>query len=99
VSVELFRDDDHGYTAWLAENTHGYVLNIQPSMNPSDARDHEAGYRTITGIPPRGRTWTGPYVKACSPSLTELDAWIRSHARPAVTRCRICQPSAGAAAS
>jgi hypothetical protein len=28
VSVELFRDDDHGYTAWLAENAHGYVLNI-----------------------------------------------------------------------
>ena len=92
MSVELFRDDDRGYAAWLAANAHGYVLNIERSMNPLDARVHEAGCRTITGTPPRGRTWTGPYVKACSPSLTELDAWALSHARSAVTRCGICQP-------
>jgi hypothetical protein len=80
VSVELFRDDDRGYAAWLAANAHAYVLNIQRSMNPSDARVHEAGCRTICGTPPRGRTWTGPYAKACSTSLTELDAWALSHA-------------------
>ena len=67
-------------------------------MNPIDARIHEAACRTITGTPPRGRTWTGPYVKACSTSLTELDAWALSHAEighhqvrhlPALTlRCR-----------
>jgi hypothetical protein len=82
VSVELFRDDDR-YTGWLAANAHGYVLNIERSMNPSDARVHEAGCRTITGTPPRGRTWTGPYVKACSTSLTELDAWALSRAKRA----------------
>jgi hypothetical protein len=92
MSVELFRDDDRGYTAWLTENARGYVLNVQRSMNPSDARVHEAACRTITGTPPRGRTWTGPYVKACSPSLTELGAWALSHAESAITRCGICQP-------
>ena len=85
MSVELFRDDDRGYTAWLTENTRGYVLNIQRSMNPSDARVHKVACRTITGMPPRGRTWTGPYVKACSPSLTELYAWALSHAESAIT--------------
>jgi hypothetical protein len=49
VSAELFRDDDHGYAAWLAGNARGYVLNIQRSMNSSDARVHEAVCRTITG--------------------------------------------------
>ena len=93
MSVELLRDDDRGHTAWLTENVRGYVLNIQRSMNPSDARVHEAACRTITGTPPRGRTWTGPYVKACSASLTQLDAWALSAiAKSAITRCGICRP-------
>jgi hypothetical protein len=63
VSVELFRDDDHGYAAWLAANASGYVLNIQRALNPFDARMHHADCRTITGTPPCGKTWTGPYVR------------------------------------
>ncbi len=92
MSVELFRDDDQGYAAWLAANACGYVLNIQRSLNPSDSRVHEADCPTITGTPPRGRTWTGPYVKACSPSLPELDAWALAHASSAITRCGTCRP-------
>jgi hypothetical protein len=79
-------------TAWLTANARGHVLNILRSMNPSDARVHEAACRTITGTPPRGRTWTGPYVKVCSASLTELDAWALLHTESAITRCGICQP-------
>jgi hypothetical protein len=92
VSVELFRDNDDGYAAWLAGSVQGYVVNIQRTMNPSDARVHRANCPTITGTPPRGRTWTGTYVKACSASLPELDAWTLAHARSAVTRCGTCQP-------
>jgi hypothetical protein len=66
VGIELFRDDDQGYAAWLAANARSYVLNIQRALNPSDARVHHAGCRMITGTPPRGITWTGTYVKACS---------------------------------
>jgi hypothetical protein len=40
LSVELFCDDDRGYADWLGANAHGYVLNIERSMNPSDARVH-----------------------------------------------------------
>jgi hypothetical protein len=98
VSVELFRDDDQGYAAWLAANTRGYVLNIQRSLNSSDARVHEAGCRAITGTPPRGRTWTGSYVKACSPSLPELDAWALARASSAIARCGTCRPLARATA-
>ena len=92
MSVHLFRDDDQGYAAWVAANAQGYVLNIQRSLNPSDARVHDADCRTITGTPPRGRTWTGPYIKACSTSLPELDAWATAHARSPITRCGTCQP-------
>lgn len=48
MSAELFRDDDRG--------GQGYVLNIQRTLNPSDARVHRADRPTITGTPPRGNT-------------------------------------------
>jgi hypothetical protein len=92
VSVELFRDDDRGYADWLAANPQGYVLNIQRDLNPSDARMHRADCGTITGAPPRGRTWTESYIKACALSLPELDAWALAHARSAITRCGTCHP-------
>jgi hypothetical protein len=92
VGVELFRDDEEGYAAWLAANARGYVLNIQRGLNPSDARMHRADCQTITGTPPRGRTWTGAYVKACSASLPELGAWALARARSAISRCGTCQP-------
>jgi hypothetical protein len=38
VSVELFRDDDRGYAAWLTANAQGYVFNIQRSLNDVPAR-------------------------------------------------------------
>ena len=92
MSVEVFRDDDAAYLAWLAANPRGYVINIQRALNPADARAHHAGCLTITGTPARGRTWTGPYVKACSGSLPDLDAWALEHAGSAITRCGTCQP-------
>jgi hypothetical protein len=92
VSIELFRDDDQGYAAWLGAHAHGYVLNIERTMNPSDARVHHANCRTITGTPPRGKTWTAAYVKACSSFLPEPDAWALAYARSALTRCGTCQP-------
>jgi hypothetical protein len=49
VSVELFRDDDQGYLTWLSANAQGYVLNIQQTLTPSDARAHHARCSTITG--------------------------------------------------
>lgn len=93
MSVELFRDDDRGYASWLAANAHGCVLNIERSMNASDARVHEADCRTISSTPPRSRTWTRPYVKSCSTSLTELDALVLSHAGSAIIRCGIASPN------
>lgn len=45
MSVELFRYDDRGYTAWLTENACRYVVNIQHSMNRSDASVHETACR------------------------------------------------------
>ena len=53
--VEQFRDDDRGYLNWVAAHGHGYVSNIQRSLNPAGARMHHANCYTISGQPPRGR--------------------------------------------
>lgn len=92
MGVEIFKDDEQGYSAWLAANPDGFVLNVHRSLTPANARLHSSRCRTIRGTPPRGTTWTGEYIKVCSPSRPDLDSWIsRTVARP-VPNCRVCAP-------
>jgi|HubBroStandDraft_6_1064221.scaffolds.fasta_scaffold3503252_1 hypothetical protein len=55
MSVELFRDDDRGYLAWLGANASGFVLNIQRIIRR--VMKHGAGPAgTVGGAPePPGR--------------------------------------------
>jgi hypothetical protein len=92
AGVEQFRDDDGGYLGWVAAHAHGFVINIQRSLNPADARLHHAHCYTINGEPPRGRTWTGPYVKICSSSMDELDRWALEQNGSGIRRCGVCEP-------
>ncbi|MGO8889662.1 MAG: hypothetical protein ACLP8X_30825 [Streptosporangiaceae bacterium] len=79
MSVDQFRDDDRGYLAWTAAHPGGYVINIQRSLNPGDARLHRADCHTINGQPARGKTWTGPYIKICSTSARDLQGWTNAY--------------------
>ncbi len=54
MDIEQFRDDDRGYLTWTAAHAGGYVINVQRSLNPSDARLHHADCYTINGRPARG---------------------------------------------
>ena len=49
MGTEQFRDDDQGYLSWVASHAHGYVINIQRSLSPADARTHHASCHTING--------------------------------------------------
>ena len=60
---------------------------------------HHADCYTINGQPPRGRTWTGPYVKICSPSLGPLDQWAVERTGSPIRRCGTCQPPSTATAA
>jgi hypothetical protein len=51
MDIEQFRDDDRGYLTWTAAHATGYVINVQRSLNPSDARLHRADCYTINGRP------------------------------------------------
>jgi hypothetical protein len=92
MSIEEFRDNDADYLDWMAGHRIGYVINLQRDHNPRDARLHKADCRTITGRPPRGRTWTGPYVKVCAITRGELDEWALRHCGARIQQCGICWP-------
>jgi hypothetical protein len=94
MDVEQFRDDDRGYLTWTTAHPAGYVINVQKSLNPSDARLHQADCYTINGQPARGNSWTGPYIKVCSTSFRQLQDWARGHLTAEVVRCGTCRPRA-----
>jgi hypothetical protein len=57
MTVEEFRShSDDDYLRWVADHRHGYVLNIEPTGNPRDARPHLAYCETITGTPGQSQT-------------------------------------------
>ena len=90
IDVEIFRDDDAGYLAWLATHTAGFVLNVARSPRPSYVILHRATCRTISGRPTRGGPWTGPYIKVCSDDKLQIAAWTGKEVGAAPTRCGIC---------
>jgi hypothetical protein len=92
MDIEQFRDGDRGYLTWTAAHAAGYVINVQRSLNPSDARLHRADCYTINGQPARGKSWTGPYIKVCSSSSRHLQDWARGYLRAEVVRCGTCRP-------
>jgi hypothetical protein len=90
IEVEIFRDDDAGYLAWLGTHPAGYVLNVARSPRPSYVIVHRATCRTISGRPTRGGPWTGPYIKVCSDDKLQIAAWTGNEVGATPTRCGIC---------
>lgn len=102
MSVSEFRDrsSSDAYLAWNAAHwNRGYVINIQRSLNSSDARLHRAWCNTINGAPPRGRGFVGLYIKICSESLAELRQWADLHVGAEIRPCGSwnCRPLSGSA--
>lgn len=90
LDVEIFRDDDHGYLAWLAAHPAGFVLNVNRSPRPDYLILHRASCRTISGRPTRGGPWTGPYIKVCSHDELQIAAWTGRTVGAAPRRCGVC---------
>jgi hypothetical protein len=90
IEVEIFKDNDAGYLAWVAAHPAGFVLNVARSPRPDYLILHRATCRTITGRPTRGGPWTGPYIKVCSGDELEIAAWTGQTVGAAPTRCGVC---------
>ena len=90
IEVQIFRDDEEGYLAWLAGHPAGFVLNVNRSPRPNYLILHRATCRTISGRPTRGGPWTGPYIKVCSDDELQIAAWTGKTVGAAPTRCGVC---------
>ncbi len=90
--MNQFIDDDRGYLHWLQQHPAGFVLNCERRPRPAYLLVHRASCRTIQGVPPRGATWTGPYIKVCSSDRHQLAAWAMEHVGGKLQACKICQP-------
>ncbi len=91
--VELPNNND-GYLNWTAAHSDGYVINIQRSLNPIDARLHRASCHWVNGAPPRGQGFIGSYIKVCSDSLDDLSNWVTERVGSAIRSCGTCRPLA-----
>lgn len=90
MGLDIFKDDDLGYLAWIARRPNGYVVNIPRSLNPRSARLHLANCRTIGGTSPRQGPWTGAYLKVCSESARELEDWALLKVGCVIATCATC---------
>jgi len=89
-TVEVFRDDEAGYLAWLTSHPTGFVLNAARSPRPDYLILHRATCRTINGTPTRGGPWTGPYIKVCADDDLAIAAWAGATVGAPPRRCRLC---------
>jgi hypothetical protein len=87
-----FYKDEAGYAAWLRRHPTGFVVNCDPKPRASYIVAHRSSCSTISGTPARGATFTTPYAKVCSDSLTGLMDWARRVASSDLTRCGRCNP-------
>lgn len=86
----IFIDDEDGYRAWIAEHSGGYVLNSYRRPKASYLKLHRAFCSRISGTPPRGATWTSPFMKVCAEDRSALEAWAAAEASGTVSPCAWC---------
>jgi hypothetical protein len=75
----MFRDDDIGYTAWLAAHPSGWVVNAKRNPTRAYLKLHRADCPTISELKSGyGRWTTGQYMKACAEDRADLDTWAET---------------------
>jgi hypothetical protein len=93
MPVLAFRDDDIGYTAWLAAHPAGWVVNAKRNPTPAHLKLHRADCPTISELKSGYSRWTtGQYVKVCAEDRADLDAWAQTTLAAALEHgCRCVQ--------
>lgn len=90
-TVPFYRDEG-GYQAWLEAHPSGFVLNSYPKPKASYLKLHRASCSRIRGVPPRGSTWTDPYMKVCGESREAIEVWATQETGGELSPCKFCRP-------
>lgn len=90
--VELFQDNDAGFTRWRDTHPDGYIVNHAREPGPGYLKLHRTACSTLQGMAPaRGDNWTIAYAKSCSEDLSELRVWAASLGGT-LDPCQRCAP-------
>ena len=88
--VEVFRNAETDFLAWIATHPQGWVVNSVRSPSPAYLILHRADCWTI-GPHGAGNYTTGEYVKTCSVDRSALDSWARDSVGGNLTLCSFCE--------
>lgn len=88
--ITVFKDDDQGFRRWLLEHPAGFYLNAARSPLSDDVLLHRVGCPHVGDAEPGEVGWTHDYIKVCSMSRVELEAWSRTVARQEARHCQTC---------
>lgn len=88
AGLTLFRDDDEGFFAWLADNPGGYFINTERSPNPNYLVLHRPDCPHFRGG--GSLHWTKDYIKVSATDRAALESWAIDTVQGEVTLCRSC---------
>lgn len=84
---DLTREDD--YLRWVEAHPSGYIVNTDRGMQvPTYPIVHRASHKLVSSDA-RANYTMGRYIKLCSVSLDELDAWAAQQGK-CLYRCGAC---------
>ncbi len=86
--ITCLKDDDDGFFAWPTQNPDGYVVNSERNPKPSYLILHRPGCRHFKSS--NALRWTKDYIKFCSPSRANPEAWATSAIGGEAQLCRSC---------
>lgn len=86
----VFKDDDEGFRRWMVEHPAGFYLNANRSPASDDVLLHKVGCPHVGDAEPGEVAWTEQYIKVCSSTKLELEAWSRTVSGQEARHCQTC---------
>jgi hypothetical protein len=86
----VFKDDDEGFRRWMVEHPAGFYLNANRAPASDDVLLHKVGCPHVGDAEPGEIAWTEQYIKVCSMTPIELEAWSRIEAGQDARHCQTC---------
>lgn len=89
-AVELFRDREREYLAWVLAHPNGFVANMDVAESvPNYPMIHRASHGLVSS-PNIGNFTVGGYMKYCSVDLAALERHLRRLYGRRATHCAHC---------
>ena len=88
--MEIFDNDEEGYTRWVLAHPEGFVVNVDRAQKvPHYPMVHQATHKLISSQE-IGNFTTGKFLKICSADLQELDNYSQSKYGRSLNYCSVC---------